>query len=194
MTNDKVDQFIQQETKWKSEFTALRKLLLQTELDEDYKWGKPCYSYHNQNIVLIHGFKEYCALLFMQGALLNDPHNILIQQTDNVQAARQIRFKNLDEINNLEPYLMSYIDEAIQNEKEGRKVILDKSTDFEFPIELQTILDNDEEFKIAFDRLTPGRKRAYNLFFSAPKQSKTREARIEKYREHILNGKGMNDK
>ena len=155
--------------------------------------GDPCYTFEKRNIVLIHGFKEYCALLFFKGALLNDAHGILIQQTENVQAARQIRFTNVREIVEMETILKAYIYEAIEVEKAGLKVNFKKSTEFIIPEEFQNKLDEIPALKTAFDALTPGRQRAYILYFSAPKQSKTRESRVEKCMQQILNGKGLND-
>jgi uncharacterized protein YdeI (YjbR/CyaY-like superfamily) len=157
------------------------------------KWGCPCYTFEKRNIVLIHGFKEYCALLFFKGALLNDADGILVQQTKNVQAARQIRFTTVREIVRLKPTLKAYIYEAIEVEKVGLKVNLKQTTEFEIPEEFQNKLDENPTLKTAFEALTPGRQRAYLLYFSAPKQSKTRESRVEKCKQKILNGKGLDD-
>jgi uncharacterized protein YdeI (YjbR/CyaY-like superfamily) len=157
------------------------------------KWGCPCYTFEGSNIVLIHGFKEYCALLFFKGALLSDANNILIQQTENVQSARQIRFTNLKEIVKMEKILKAYIYEAIEVEKAGLQVKLKKTSDFKMPEEFQKKLNKNAALKKAFDALTPGRQRAYIFYFSQPKQSKTREARIEKYMQQILEGKGLDD-
>jgi len=168
-------------------------LILDCGLTEELKWGQPCYTFEKSNIVLIHGFKEYCALLFFKGALLNDPNGILIQQTENVQAARQIRFTNVREIVKMEPLLKAYIYEAIEVEKAGLKVNYKKTADFKIPEEFQKKLDEIPALKTAFDALTPGRQRAYIFYFSAPKQSKTRESRVEKCMQQILNGKGLND-
>jgi len=191
--NPKVDGFLRKSKKWKEEYETLRNIVLDCRLTEDFKWMHPCYTYHNKNIVLIHGFKEYCAVLFHKGALLQDPHGILIQQTENVQAARQIRFTNVQEIVEMESILKAYIHEAIEVEKAGLEVNFKKNTDFIIPDELQNKFDAIPALKTAFEALTPGRQRAYILYFTQPKQSKTRESRIEKYIEHILNGKGLND-
>ncbi|MGA9288532.1 MAG: YdeI family protein [Anaerobacillus sp.] len=189
--NPKVDAYLNKPQKWQEEFEKLRKIILDSELTEEFKWKHPCYTFEDKNIVLIHGFKEYCALLFHKGALLKDTHGILIQQTENVQAARQIRFTNVQEIVEMEAILKDYIDEAIEVEKAGLEVEFKKET--EVPEELQNKFDELPRLKSAFEELTPGRQRAYILYFSKAKQSKTREARIEKYKQHILNGKGLND-
>lgn len=191
--NPKVDAFIARENKWKQEFETLRAILVDFPLIEELKWGVPCYTYQKANVVLMHGFKEYCALLFIKGALLKDPNGILIQQTENVQAGRQVRFSTLEEITRLEPTLKAYINEAIEVEKAGLKVTYKKSTEFSMADEFQRKLDEDSELEKAFYALTPGRQRAYLLFFSAPKQSVTREARVEKSIPQILAGKGLND-
>jgi uncharacterized protein YdeI (YjbR/CyaY-like superfamily) len=162
-------------------------------LTEELKWGKPCYSFDGKNIVLIHGFKEYCALLFVKGALLKDPDGILIQQTENVQAARQIRFTGVREIVDIEPVLKAYIYEAIEVEKAGLEVDFKRNTEFIIPEELQNKFDEIPALKTSFEELTPGRQRAYILYFSEPKQSKTREARVEKCIQQIIGGKGLND-
>ncbi|MCM3456217.1 YdeI family protein [Heyndrickxia oleronia] len=192
--NPKVEEFFSKSKKWKEEYVKLREIVLDCGLTEEYKWMHPCYTYETKNIVLIHGFKEYCALLFHKGALLQDTNGILIQQTENVQAARQIRFTNVQEIIELETILKSYINEAIQVEKAGLEVNFKKNTEMKIPEELQNKFNEIPELKTAFEALTPGRQRAYTLYFSSPKQSKTRESRIEKYQQHILNGKGLNDK
>ncbi|EST10892.1 YdeI/OmpD-associated family protein [Sporolactobacillus laevolacticus] len=191
--NPKVDEFLSKTTKWQEEFKELRKIVLGCELTEDFKWMHPCYTFENKNIVLIHGFKEYCALLFHKGALLKDAHGLLIQQTENVQAARQIRFTNVQEIAEMEDTLKDYINEAIEVEKAGLKVNLKKSTEFAIPEEFQSKLDKIPTLKTAFEALTPGRQRAYLLYFSQAKQSKTRASRVEKYMQKILDGKGLND-
>jgi uncharacterized protein YdeI (YjbR/CyaY-like superfamily) len=191
--NPKVDFFFNKAKQWQKEFEKLRMIVLDCGLTEELKWGNPCYTYDEANIVLIHGFKEYCALLFMKGALLNDADGVLIQQTENVQAARQIRFTSVRQILEMEPILKAYIYEAIEVEKAGLKVNLKKTTEFNMPEEFQTKLEETPALKVAFESLTPGRQRAYLLHFSAPKQSKTREARIEKNLQQILNGKGLND-
>lgn len=191
--NPKVDFYFNKGKTWQEELEQLRMIVLGCGLTEELKWGVPCYTFQKTNIVLIHVFKEYCALLFFKGALLNDPNGILIQQTENVQAGRQIRFTNVREIVEMEPILKAYIFEAIEVEKAGLKVNFKKSSEFVIPDEFQNKLDEIPALKIAFDALTPGRQRAYNLYFSAPKQSKTRKSRVEKYMQQILNGKGLND-
>ncbi|MGE0560246.1 MAG: DUF1801 domain-containing protein [Flavobacteriales bacterium] len=191
--NPKVDEFLSKTKKWQKELALLRVIILECGLDEDFKWKHPCYTFKGNNIVLIHGFKDYCALLFMKGALLKDSENMLIQQTENVQSGRQIRFTNAQQIMELKPILKAYIFEAIEVEKLGLKVDFKKSTNLTYPEELQKKLDEDKAFKTAFEALTPGRQRAYNLYFSAPKQSATRVTRIEKYTQQILDGFGFND-
>ncbi|MGN7485578.1 YdeI/OmpD-associated family protein [Priestia megaterium] len=197
MTNSKmhpkVDEFLTKAKKWKEEYETLRKIVLDCELTEDYKWMNPCYTFEKKNIVLIHGFKEYCALLFPKGALLQDSHSILIQQTENVQGARQIRFTNVQEIAEKEAVLKAYIYEAIEVEKAGLKVKVKKPEELIIPEELQHKFDEIPALKDAFTTLTPGRQRAYILYFSAAKQSKTRASRVEKCIPNILNGKGLND-
>jgi len=168
-------------------------IILDFPLTEELKWGVPCYTFQKQNIVLIHGFKEYCAILFVKGALLKDPQGILIRQTENVQAGRQIRFTNAGEIAEIETALKEYIHEAIEIEKAGLKVDFKKATEFAVPDEFQRKLDENTALKSAFHTLTPGRQRAYLLYFAAPKQSKTREARVERCVQQILDGKGLND-
>lgn len=179
--------------KWQEEFKQLRAIVVGCGLIEEIKWGWPCYLFEGKNIVLMHGFKEYCALLFFKGALLKDPKGILIQQTQNVQAARQIRFTNVREIVKMKPILKAYINEAIKVEKSGVKMILKTTAEFKMPEEFKNKLNKTPGLKKAFETLTPGRQRAYILYFAAPKQSQTREARIEKYAQPILNGKGLND-
>jgi len=191
--NPKVDGFLRKAKKWKEEFEKLREIVLDCELTEDFKWMHPCYTYENKNIVLIHGFKAYCALLFHKGALLKDTHGILIQQTENVQAARQIRFTNVQEIVEMADVLKTYIRAAIEVEKSGVEVDFKKHGEYAVPEEFKTKLDDIPELKTAFEALTPGRQRAYLLHFSQPKQSKTRESRVEKYMGQILEGKGLND-
>jgi uncharacterized protein YdeI (YjbR/CyaY-like superfamily) len=193
MMNPKVDWFFAKDTQWQKEYEKLRKIILGCGLIEELKWGCPCYTFENTNIVLIHGFKEYCALLFFKGALLNDPNGILIQQTKNVQSARQIRFTNAREIVKMEKILKAYVYEAIEAERAGLKVKLKKTSEFNIPEEFQKRLDKSTALKKAFDALTPGRQRAYIFYFSQAKQSKTREARVEKYLKQILNGKGIDD-
>jgi len=192
--NPKVDQFLDKVTKWKAEMTLLREIVLTSNrLVEDYKWMHPCYTLSGKNVVLIHEFKEYCALLFHKGVLLKDPEGILIQQTENVQSARQLRFTNIDDIRKLEPVIVAYINEAIAIEASGAKVVLKETTDYFVPEEFQQRLDEDSILKRAFESLTPGRQRAYLFYFSQAKQSKTREARIEKYLPNIYRGKGIDD-
>ncbi len=191
--NPKVEFFFSKAKAWQKELKKLRRIILDCGLTEELKWGCPCYTFQKSNIVLIHVFKEYCALLFFKGALLNDANGILIQQTKNVQAARQIRFTNVREIVALETNLKAYIHEAIEVEKAGLKVNLKKTSQFVIPEEFQKKLDEIPGLKTAFEALTPGRQRAYILYFSAPKQSKTRESRVEKCMQQILNGKGLND-
>lgn len=193
MTNPKVDFFFDKPSKWQQEYRKLRSIALDCGITEELKWGVPCYTYNKSNVVLIHGFKDYCALLFHKGALLKDTEDILIQQTENVQAARQLRFTNLDEILELEPVIKAYIHEAIEVEKAGLKVQLKKTKEFDMPEEFRTVLEEDPELKDAFEALTPGRQRAYLLHFSGAKQAKTRVSRIEKCIPQIFNGKGLND-
>lgn len=192
-TNPKVDEFISKAKKWRQEFERMREIILDCQLTEELKWGNPCYTHQGKNIVLIHGFKEYCALLFFKGALLSDPDGVLIQQTENVQAGRQIRFTNVREIGNMEDSLKAYIREAIEVETSGLSVKLKKTAQFAIPDEFQSRLDGSPALKTAFDALTPGRQKAYLLYFSSAKQSKTRESRIEKNVRKILDRKGLND-
>jgi uncharacterized protein YdeI (YjbR/CyaY-like superfamily) len=191
--NPKVDFFFNKAKQWQDEYEKLRMIALDCGLTEELKWGCPCYTLNTQNIVLIHGFKEYCAFLFFKGALLNDTNGILIQQTENVQSARQIRFTNILEIVEMAPTLKAYIHEAIEVEKAGLQVNLKKTADFAVPEEFQSKLDHIPALKAAFEALTPGRQRGYLFYFSQPKQSKTREARVEKYIPQILSGKGLDD-
>jgi uncharacterized protein YdeI (YjbR/CyaY-like superfamily) len=191
--NPKVDGYLRKAKRWREEMEKLRMIILNCGLTEELKWGHPCYTFQKSNIVLIHGFKEYGALLFFKGALLNDPNGILIQQTENVQAARQIRFTNVREIVEMETTLKAYIKEAIEVEKAGLEVNYKKTAEFKIPQEFQDKLDEIPALKTAFDALTPGRQRGYILYFSAPKQSKTRESRVEKCMQQIFNGKGLND-
>jgi len=191
--NPRLDFFFNKAKKWHDEFEKLRMIVLDCGLTEELKWGQACYCSEKKNIVLIHGFKEYCALLFFKGALLKDPKNILIQQTENVQSARQIRFTNVREIAKLEPVLKTYIKEAIQVEKAGLRVSLKKVTEFKIPDEFQQKLDKMPALKAAFFELTPGRQKGYIYYFSQPRQSKTKESRIEKSIPQILKGKGLND-
>ncbi|HVN58924.1 MAG TPA: DUF1801 domain-containing protein [Bacteroidales bacterium] len=191
--NTKVNGFLEKTKNWRDEFEALRRIILDCNLEEELKWGFPCYTFSGKNIVLIHGFKDYCAMLFFKGALLKDPQGILIQQTENVQAARQIRFTNSKEIEKMKPFLKAYVSEAVEVEKAGLKISFKKTTEYKVPAELQDRLDNSKNLKNAFEKLTPGRQRAYIHFFSQPKQQKTREARVEKYIHSIMQGKGLND-
>ena len=192
-TNPKVDAFLQKPQKWQKEFEKLRSILLDCPLTEELKWGVPCYTFQNKNVVLIHGFKEYCALLFFKGALLHDTHGILLRQTENVQASRQIRFTDVREIDAMESVLKEYVRQAVAVEQAGLEVDFKKSEEFGIPEELQAKFDELPDLKSAFDALTPGRRRAYLLYFSAPRQSKTRKARVEKYLQQILHGKGLHD-
>jgi uncharacterized protein YdeI (YjbR/CyaY-like superfamily) len=192
-TNPKVDFFFAKAGKWHNEFAKMRTIVLDCGLNEELKWGQPCYAFQKKNIVLIHGFKDYCAFLFFKGALLQDADGILIRQTENVQAARQIRFTNVREIAKMKSTLKAYIHEAIEVEKAGLKVDFKKTKEFSVPEEFQAKLDETPALKTAFDALTPGRQRAYILYFSAPKQSKTRGSRVEKYMPQILVGKGLDD-
>jgi uncharacterized protein YdeI (YjbR/CyaY-like superfamily) len=191
--NPKVDFFFNKAEKWQEEYVKLRMIILDCGLTEELKWGVPCYTFQKSNIVLIHGFKDYCAILFIKGSLLQDPHGILIQQTENVQAGRQVRFTSIREIVELEPILKTYVFEAVEVEKAGLEVSFKKHAEYTIPEELQQKFDEIPALKAAFEALTPGRQRGYMLHFSSPKQSKTRESRVEKYMQHILNGKGMDD-
>jgi uncharacterized protein YdeI (YjbR/CyaY-like superfamily) len=191
--NPKVDGYLRRAKEWREEFEKLRKIILDCALTEELKWGVPCYTFEKRNIVLMHGFKDYCALLFFKGALLKDPEGILIQQTKNVQAARQSRFTNVREILKLKAILKAYVQEAIEVEKSGQKVEFKKTSEFKIPEEFQEKLAEAPALKKAFAALTPGRQRAYIFYFSQPKQSKTRQSRVEKSTRQILNGKGLND-
>jgi uncharacterized protein YdeI (YjbR/CyaY-like superfamily) len=192
-TNPKVDAAVRQLDNWREETEKLRAIALSCQLTEELKWGCPCYTYDAKNIVLVHGFKEYCAFLFFKGALLKDPNGILVQQTENVQAARQIRFTGIREIVGMKNVLKSYIEEAIAVEKSGAEVPLKKTAEFKVPEELENKFRESPKLRNAFEKLTPGRQRAYLLHFSAPKQSATRVSRIEKCVAPILAGKGLND-
>ena len=192
--NPKVDLFLSQAKQWRAEFAALRAVVLDCGLTEEFKWMHPCYTLEDRNVVLIHGFKKYCALLFVKGALLKDPKGILIQQTANVQAARQIRFTQVREIVKLEPTIKAYVKEAMAVEKAGLEVKYKKTSEFTIPDEFQKKLREIPALKTAFEALTPGRQRGYLLHFSSPKQSKTREARIEKCIPLIFDGMGLNDR
>jgi len=192
-TNPRVDWFFDKDSRWQKEYVKLRQIILSCGLTEELKWGCPCYTFENTNIVLVHGFKEYCALLFFKGALLADSDGILIRQTENVQSARQIRFTGVQQITKMERTLKGYVYEAIEVERAGLQVKYKKTADFKIPEEFQSKLDKMPALKTAFDALTPGRQRAYIFHFSQPKQSKTRAARVEKYLKQILNGEGLDD-
>lgn len=192
--NIQSDQFFKKAQKWKDEFDLLREIICENKLlEEDYKWMHPCYTFEGKNIVLIHGFKDYCALLFHKGALINDTARVLIQQTDNVQSARQIRFINVEQIIQLKSVIKDYIKEAIDIEKLGKKVEMKKVADYPIPQEFKRALDEDRILNKAFYSLTPGRQKGYLFYFNQAKQAKTREERIEKYYQHILDGKGIDD-
>lgn len=193
MRNPKTEFFFEKEGQWKQAYQELRAIVLDCGLREELKWGVPCYTYEETNVVLIHGFKKYCALLFMKGVLLNDEHQLLIQQTANVQAARQIRFQKLSDIQRLTAEIKAYIYEAIEVEKAGLQVELKTTDEFDMPEEFKVKLMQDQSLKSAFEALTPGRQRAYLLHFSGAKQSKTRTSRIEKSISKIREGKGLND-
>lgn len=192
--NIQTEQFFNKAEKWNEEFHLLREIVRENKLlEEDYKWKHPCYTFEGKNIVLIHGFKEYCALLFPKGALLKDTKGVLIRQTENVQSARQIRFAYVEQIIKLRSVIKEYIKEAIEIEKSGKKAAMKKVADYSVPEEFQRILDEDNALNKAFYSLTPGRQKGYLFYFDQAKQSKTREARIEKYYRHILDGKGIDD-
>jgi len=191
--NPKVDFYFKKAEKWQKELNKLRTIILDCHLTEELKWGVPCYTYENSNIVLIHAFKDYCAVLFMKGVMLKDPKGILIQQTENVQVARQVRFTSLKEIEQLASTLKKYIFEAVELEESGVKAPLKTVAEFTMPEEFQAELDRNPALRAAFYELTPGRQRGYLLHFAAPKQSKTRVSRVEKYIAHILDGKGLDD-
>lgn len=192
--NPKVDSFISKSKNWKNEIEAVRHILLDCGLTEEIKWGQPCYLFENNNIVIIQAFKQYFALGFFKGALIKDSKNLLTAPGENSQAMRQFRISDVNEINYSKSILINYINEAIAIEKNGLKIEFKKNTELSFPEEFQKKLEENPDLKTAFEALTPGRQRAYNLYFSAPKQSKTRESRIEKYIERILCGKGINDR
>jgi uncharacterized protein YdeI (YjbR/CyaY-like superfamily) len=191
--NPKVDVYLSEAKRWQKEFQELRRIILDCQLTEELKWGKPCYTFQQSNVAIIQGFKEYCALMFFKGALLNDANGILVKPGKNTQAGRQIRFTNVRDVVEMETILKAYIHEAIEVEKAGLKVEFKKTAEYIIPEEFQSKLDEIPALKTAFDALTPGRRRAYILYFSAAKQSKTRESRVEKSVQQILNGKGLND-
>lgn len=191
--NPEVNWFFEKKTKWADAYHELREIALTFDLNEELKWGCPCYTLNNSNVFLIHGFKDYCALLFMKGAIMEDPHQMLIQQTKNVQSARQIRFKTLDQIINQKATIKSYIQNAIKVEKSGVKVDLKKTIEYHIPDEFKIALAEIPELKAEFEKLTPGRQRGYLLYFSSAKQAKTRNERVEKYIPKILEGKGLDD-
>lgn len=197
MTNEKenikVNAFIDRLKQWQEEFKILREIINETELTEDYKWMHPCYKLDDKNVVIIQDFKHYCALLFEKGAIMEDPYQSLIQQTKNVQAARQLRFESLDEVNQRRDEIKWYVEEAIRIEKSGKKVPIKKTEDYDMPEELQAKLDAMPELKEAFNNLTPGRQRQYMYHIGQAKRAATRENRVEKYIDYILDGKGMND-
>lgn len=191
--NPKVDSYLKRQDEWRAELTKLREILRTTGLTEELKWGHPCYTLDGKNIVLIHGFKEYCAILFHKGALLEDPKGVLVQQTKNVQSARQIRFRSLAEVKKLEPTIKAYVRQAIEVERAGKKVAFKKTEDFELPEELASALAKNAKLKAAFAALTPGRQRAYIFHFSQAKRPETRAARVAKHAPRILKGLGLND-
>ncbi len=191
--NPNVNWFFDKSTKWQEAYQELRDIVLSCDLTEELKWGCPCYTYNKKNIVLIHGFKDYCALLFMKGAIMKDPKQLLVQQTENVQSARQIRFTNLNEIVKRMAVIKSYIKNAVEVEKSGVKIEMKKTTEYKIPDEFQIALNEMNDLKIAFNKLTSGRQRGYLLYFSSAKQSTTRNERIEKYIPRILDGKGLDD-
>ena len=193
MMNPKVDAYLGRNERWLGALKELRRIVLETELTEDLKWGVPCYTLKNANVVLLHCFKEYCAILFVKGSLLKDPGRALIIQTDNVQAARQIRFTKVEEILKLEALIRAYLAEAVDVEKSGAKVEFKSAKEYAVPEEFQAELEGDPDFKVAFETLTPGRQKAYLLYFGGAKQAKTRQDRIEKYKAQILAGKGLDD-
>lgn len=194
MQNEKVDQFIDNAKTWQEEYEKIREIISSTGLDEDFKWRNPCYTFENRNIVLIQGFKNYCAIMYVNGSLLKDPDKHLIQQTEKVQAGRQLRFTSVDEIEAMSDIIRQYIFEAIELEKAGVKVEFKKSTEIKIIDELQAKFDEMPMLEVAFKALTPGRQKAYLYFFDGAKQSKTKTARIEKHIEDILEGRGLNDR
>lgn len=193
-TNPKVDKFIGKAKQWQTEYKELRRIARACDLTEDYKWMHPCYTFEDNNIVIIQGFKHYCALLFPKGVLLKDPEEVLVAMTENVQASRQMRFTSVKHIQELEAVIKDYIAEAVEVEKAGLEVPMKETAEYEVPEEFQLMLDEMPELKEAFEALTPGRQRGYLLYFSQPKQSKTRTARVERMMDRIFEGKGLNDR
>lgn len=191
--NPKVDKYLMRESKWKNEIETLRMIILECGLTEELKWGKPCYTFQNSNVVILQEFKEYCAMMFFKGALLKDPQGILVKPGENSHAARQIRFTHVKQLQELELTIKKYIQEAVEVEKAGLQVEEKKVSEYTMPKELLDKFEEIPKLKEAFESLTPGRQKAYILYFSKAKQSKTRQSRIEKYIPHILNGKGLND-
>ena len=190
----RVKAYLSRAKQWKEEMKMLREIIIDCDVEEDFKWMHPCYTNKGKNIVLIHGFKEYCALLFHKGALLKDSQGVLIQQTKNTQVARQLRFDSVAEIEKQKHIIKDYINEAIKNEQEGKEVALKKKSDYEKPDELLAAFKEDSDFEKAFNSLTPGRQRGYLLHFTSAKQSKTRVSRIEKAKHKIFDGKGYNER
>lgn len=191
--NPRVDEYIQKAKKWPQELAKLRELVLESGLNEEFKWYQPCYTFQSRNVIILSEYKDFCSLAFFNGALLKDEKGLLARP-GNVQAGRQLRFTSVQEIEKADPIIRAYIDEAIEVEKAGLKVVPKKTEDYEVPVEFQNKLEKDPALRTAFEALTPGRQRGYLFYFAAPKQSKTREARIEKYVQQILDGKGMNDR
>lgn len=191
--NSSIETFFNHLGRWHDEYTALRQIVRETGLNEDWKWMHPCYDLDGKNVVLIHGFKDYCALLFMKGSLLADPKRLLVQQTPNVQARRQLRFISVEQIEAEAGIIKAYIEEAIELERTGVEVELKSTAEFEVPMEFQVRLDEDDRLREAFEALTPGRQRGYLLYFAAPKLAATREARVEKSLPAILDGLGLDD-
>lgn len=192
--NAQAERFFEKSKKWNEEYNLLREIILENKsLEEDFKWMHPCYTFEGKNVVLIHGFKEYCALLFHKGVLLKDPKNILIQQTENVQSARQIRFTNTEQIIKLKSVIKDYVKQSVEIEKSGKKIEMKKVSDYPIPEEFQQALNDDKELNKAFYALTPGRQKGYLFYFNQAKQSQTRQTRIEKYYQQILGGKGIDD-
>jgi len=191
--NPHVTELIKNESRWSKEFEALRNIILETGLSEEFKWEQPTYALGDANICLIHGFKKFCAILFFKGSLMEDPRDILVQQTENVQVGRQIRFTNLAEIEDMKSTIKQYVEEAIRVEKSGIKAEYKQTKDYKVPEELQEMFEEMPAFKEAFEKLTPGRQRGYLLFFAAAKQSDTRKSRIEKNIDKIMDGYGLMD-